>query len=347
MICNRETEIINSKERFKNKGKEHALPKFRIAECTVKAGSDMAEYEILGNQYPSDYSHVTDALEDQSKAGSLNGSSLMFYELYSQMLGSKDEKSDCLVFIHGFANSFESNLEHIATLVKTFIKKGSPVKHLIFVSWPTRNHKILTYKDDQHDAEETGKVLSRVYLKLADFFVILFKIMHRENCENKIHLAAHSMGNQVLKAMLENIPDRKLHPFIGEVLLLHSDVEDTVFEPGQPFTKLEKLAERTHIYIHNSDDALLTSRFTKNFNKRLGKKGPKNRKNLNDETFVIDVTSVKSAESLRQLLWDHWGYIEQKVETDDIIEVLKGQNDFDIENRKRKNGETKYFYLLD
>ncbi len=347
LICNREIEKINGKERFKEKGREHALPKFRVASCIVEDDNVKATYEILDNQYPATYSDIVDVLNEKEKPSSLKGTSKMFYDLYSQMLNSK-EKSDVLVFIHGFANSFSKNLEHIVKLKNTFIKNGSPVKHLLYIAWPTRNHKIWTYKDDQKDAKITGMVLARIYEKLGDLFEELFRIHEKANCNNKIHLAAHSMGNQVLKHMLECIPERNIHPFLGEILLLHSDVEDTVFEKNQPFTKLEKLAERTHMYIHHSDDALWISRFTKNFNKRLGKKGPANRAILNDETFIVDVTKLKTAESFRERLWDHWGYIERSHEINDIIEVLKGTDVNDniaFKNRVQKNGENNYYYL--
>lgn len=339
IISNREVYSKDGKERFKDNGEEHALPKFRVAEYNLKK----SDYEILPNQYPLNYSDVVDALKDPSKAVTLAGTSKMFYDLYSQMLNIRDQKADVLVFIHGFANSFEDNLNHIKTLHKKFMKqKDSPIKHLLYISWPTRNHKILTYWDDQKDAWETGRVLARVYEKLLDFFVELFKKHNMENCKNKIHLAAHSMGNQVLKSMLQNI-NCKIYPFFGEVLLLHSDVEDNVFEKGKPFTLLEKLAERTHVYIHKSDDALFVSRYTKNFNKRLGKKGPTNLNNLNDETFVVDVSNLKSGQTLRELAFDHWGYIERDTEIQDILKVLNGDDITEIPNRKKI--KDKLYYL--
>lgn len=345
LICNRETIKENGKERFKNKGKEHALPKFRVAECKVIDKEKPVDYDILGNQYPLNYNDVIKALDKPSNADSLVGTSKMFYDLYSQMLNDKDKKSDVLVFIHGFANSFNDNLVHISTLYNTFIdREDTSVKHLVYVAWPTRNHKILTYWDDQKDAWETGRVLARVYEKLLDFFVEMFKKNNMENCKNKIHLAAHSMGNQVLKSMLQNM-NGEIYPFLGEVLLLHSDVENTVFEKGEPFTKLEKIAERTHVYIHRSDDALFVSRFTKNFNKRLGKKGPKNFNNLNNETFVVDVSRLRSGESLRERLFDHWGYKESKAQIDDIIGVLKGEDVEELTNRNKIND--KLFHLVE
>ena len=137
------------------------------------------------------------------------------------------------------------------------------------------------------------------------------KPTHMHTADIKFTLPLTPWGNQVLKHMLMNLHG-KLYPFFGEVLLLHSDVEDDVFEPGQPFCKLEALAERTHMYIHKSDDALWISRMTKNFNKRLGKRGPKNLTNLNDETFVIDTTQVPSGDNFKEQKIDHWGIYRKR-----------------------------------
>ena len=41
-----------------------------------------------------------------------------------------------------------------------------------------------------------------------------------DRCTNRIHLAAHSMGNTVLDYMLQTIPNGKLFNLFGEILLL-------------------------------------------------------------------------------------------------------------------------------
>ncbi len=323
IISNRK--VVNG--HFLDKGKEHAMPIFRIARCEIDQANKTTKYKLIKDDYPADYSSVINTLNDKKNNGDkLLGSASMFYDLYNQMLESKDERSDVLFFIHGFANSFTSNLKHIYELNKIFIKNGSPIKHIVYFAWPTRNHKFFTYSDDQKDADASGKLLARIYEKLLDFFIELFKIHQKEHCNNKIHLAAHSMGNQVLASMLDSITGKTI-PLFSEVLLLHSDVENTVFDPGQPFTKLAELSERTHIYIHKSDDALRISRFTKNFNKRLGQRGPRDRSILNNETFIVDVSADTRPQSLREGLIDHWGYLERDIEKKDIIEVLKGSDE--------------------
>lgn len=339
IISNRKVVEQGGQLRFNEDGKEKALPTFRIAEYF----SD-SNYEILKDTETTDYSLIGKALNNKYPEEQLKGTCRMFYDIYNQLINSK-KQSDVLVFIHGFATGFNDALNHIETLKEKFMNKSSPIKHLIYITYPTRDNIYFTYRGDQDDAETTGIVLARVYNKLIELFTELFYIQKRNNCHSKFHLAVHSMGNQVLKSMLETIPERKIFPFFEEVLLLHSDVEDTVFEPGEPFTKLEKLAARTHIYIHNSDDALWISRLTKNFNKRLGKKGPKDRKSLNDETFIVDTTKVNEPAILRERVVDHWGYVENDVQIKDIIEVLKGTQAEDIEYRDIKAGERNHFFL--
>lgn len=274
----------------------------------------------------------------------------MFSDLYRKMVAEECGKADVLVFIHGFQYTFADSLEHIYQLHKIYVEpEHTPIKHLIYVSWPTIGKLLFTYHNDQEDAAITGSVLGRLYNKLFGFFEDMFTIHRNTRCLNKIHLAAHSMGNQVLKGMLQGIDDSKLYPLFSEVLLLNSDVEDTVFEDGQPFTRLESLCERVHIYSHKSDDALRVSRFTKNFRQRLGKNGPTNLETLKSPTFLVDTTSAKTsvntslATSIKENVADHWGYLYRQEVIEDIIQVLGNVDEDDVKNRKRWEG--RYYYL--
>lgn len=181
----------------------------------------------------------------------------------------------------------------------------------------------------------------------------MFKKYEQENCKQKIHLMAHSMGNQVLKQMIGNLNEKYIIPFIGEIILLHSDVSSNSFEKEQPFSKLHKLGQRTHVYIHKGDDALTISTTTKNFSKRLGKAGPSNVNDLSQSTFVVDVTGIKYDKlkndsflsRFKNNLIDHWGYMASSQEINDIIKILNGDDERRVPNRKRHDVYTNYFYL--
>lgn len=353
IISNRAVESPRGqRKRFKEDGREHARPTFRIARAWVEKGAEKADYELLRDGFDQDFEKLSKAL-GQKKASdtapnNMKGSEALFYELYQTMLKSREIPADVLFFIHGFANAFSDNLAHIARLKELFLDPdSSPTQHLVYVSWPTRSSKLLTYENDQRDARVTGMVLARLYDKLQAFFRAAFLQQHLPYCGHRIHLACHSMGNQVLMHMLENLRSEDLEPFFSEVLLLHSDVPNTVFDPGEPFTRLEMLAERTHVYMHRSDDALWISRFTKNGNKRLGRKGPRDRSVLSQETFLIDVSHLRKDEALRERIADHWGYLESPQEIEDIRALLRGEEAPSIDNRHLRRGESQYYYLVE
>ncbi|MEM6523256.1 MAG: alpha/beta hydrolase [Bacteroidota bacterium] len=331
-------------EPYINDVNERAMPTFRVAKCEIDEENKKVKYGLVPDNYAAGYQEIASAAKSKDDAH-LNGTAKMFFDLYNQMVKSK-EPCDTLFFIHGFNYTFKSTLEHIYELHELYIKpKNSPIEHLIYVSWPTVGNLFLTYWNDQEDAEETGRVLSRLFSKLFGFFIDAFEKAELERCKHKIHLAAHSMGNQVLKHMLAGIPDSKLFPLFKEVLLLNADVEYDVFEPGQPFTKLGDISERVHMYIHNSDDALRISRTTKNFKKRLGFNGPKNRDILDASTFIMDTTYGEKPKNKKEKWIDHWGYLNRPDVVKDIKYVLTGMDEDDIPVREKWDESSLYFYF--
>ena len=289
---------------------------FRIAEYD----SANTTYRIVGDLDEYGYQGTAAAASAE-----LNGSAYMFNKLYQDNCG--DQAGDILVFIHGFAYELEDNFAHINRLEKLYMSGSSRVRHLVYISWPSRG-RLLRYKSDQPDARETGRVLGRLFEKLRRFFIDTFEVGEgNEPCMQKIHLGAHSMGNQVLYYMLNSMDPSQLFPLFSEVMLFNSDAPYDGFEPGQPFTRLEDIGERTHIYTHRSDDALWISDNLKGNSKRLGRNGPKNAENLNDETFVVDTSRVKGEPdtSFRETLVDHWGYMNLEGVIKDVRRVLKGR----------------------
>jgi esterase/lipase superfamily enzyme len=352
IISNRVVEKdAKGKDVFSNDGKKAALPTFRIAECKISNNNKNITYSLLEDLTEPDYNKIIQVVEDPKKKDTLGGTEYLFYDLYTSMKASK--KSDVLFFIHGFATSHEEELEHILSLKNLYMGANSNVEHMIYVSWPTSNSYALTYWSDKEDSIVTGQTLARIYVKLNKFFYTMFRKYEQDSCQQKIHIMAHSMGNQVLKQMMGTLNEKYIVPFIGEIILLHADVSADSFELSQPFTKLHKLGQRTHIYIHKGDDALTISTTTKNLSKRLGKAGPSNIKELTQSTFIVDVTGVtydrtKKDSFLAKIktdLIDHWGYLSSSQEIEDIVKILNGEDERRVEKRTRHDIYTNYFYL--
>lgn len=340
-------------EVFSNDGNQQALPNFRIAECYPISGNKKVTYSIIKDVENPDYENIFKVIDGQKEESSLCGTEMMFYRLYMSMKGNPTKSADIIFFIHGFGNSHEDELEHIKKLKRIYIDGSKNVQHIIYLSWPTSNNRVLTYWSDKEDSITTGQTLARIYIKLNKFFDTMFRRYKMENCKQKIHLMAHSMGCQVLKQMLGNLNEKYIIPFIGEIFLLHSDVSADSFQDGSTFSKLKNLGQRTHMYIHKSDDALTISTTTKNFSKRLGKVGPSNISSLNEETFIVDVTGVKydlmqNLSFIRKVenrIIDHWAYLTSSITIADILSVLEGQDERRIKNRLRHDLYPNYFYL--
>lgn len=345
LISNRKVE----NKRFSNKGSERATGEFRVATVSIPKEGQAADYQLLEDYNARDYRAVTELLEAQNPGTNtaLQGSAYMFYDLYHKMLEVKQGQSDTLFFIHGFANKLEDNMVHIKTLHDLYIApKDSGIDHLVYVAWPSIGHKIGTYWNDQEDARETGRVLGKLFNKLRHFFIELFEQHGHPRCVQRIHLAAHSMGNEVLRYMLRDMEDHQLFQLFGETLLFNSDVEHNVFDTGQPFTKLYRLSSRIHMYINRSDEVLgVISRFTKNLNRRLGHKGPRDYSVLEPQTFVVDTTPVKGGYTGMERTLDHWGYIKKEEVIKDIRQVLRGLDETEIDGRTLKEKQNQCYMI--
>ena len=336
LITNRST----SGASINDTGKERGLSTFRIAEAQIDESKEKLADKVTFNLiddlddsalYRHQKGRPAAARDLLTNMQELTGSERLFAELYSQMLASSG-RADVLFFIHGFANDVESSRKNIYQLYKRYVEsQDSPIEHLVYFSWPTVGHMGLTYWNDQEDAENAGLVVSRLFRLLRGFYVDMFELGEEPHCGHRLHLAAHSMGNQVLGHALDAMNKNNLFQMFEEVLLLNADIEHDVFEQGKPFSFLENLTERIHIYIHRSDDALRISRFTKNFNKRLGHRGPKDPSSLPHNAFIVDSTdtaqdidAVKFFDELREKAVDHWGYLYRSKVIEDIRLVLAG-----------------------
>ncbi|MFY7665081.1 alpha/beta hydrolase [Flavobacterium sp.] len=354
MISNREVIKDSSGiEQFSNDGSKVALNNFRIAECFINDEKSAINYTILEDSSDPDYQNVEKVLNGTLNQKELCGTEKMFYDLYQSMKNDYKPKSDVLFFIHGYQTTHEEEKAHMLKLKELYLDGNDFIEHLIYVSWPTSNSKVLTYWSDKDDSFITGQNLARIYVKLNKFFYTMFRKYSEENCKQRIHIMAHSMGNQVLKQMMLNLEEKYIVPLVDEVIILHADVSADSFNINQPLRKLQKLGQRTHIYIHKGDDALTISTATKNFTKRLGKAGPEDIANLPQSTFVIDVTDIDydlttnmsfMQRKLHKLI-DHWGYLTSSKEINDINKILGGTDERRIENRVRHDIFDNYFYL--
>ncbi|KXH85268.1 alpha/beta hydrolase [Chryseobacterium kwangjuense] len=364
--------ILSNRKIVRHKGEkedsfsndEYSIPNFRIAKCdfdgykeptaAAKKKKDytnrnILKYKLFSEPEKQGYSEVLEVLQNEKgikksslTANNLGGTQRLFYELYKNMSSTKD-RSDVLIFIHGYAYDFDDELKAIIDLKRLFIDNpASPVEHILFVSWPASSSIVpLTYFDDKASSINSGSSLMRLFYFYTQFLKDIFSNRDLAPCNQRIHLMAHSMGNRVLQSMLYSLKRENILRVIDQVLLLNADVTYKVFEDSEDsFNKLPLLANRISIYLNRKDTILGISQFTKNIlTPRLGKNGPGDIEKFRDVVSVIDCTFVEDdvLSGFKYDIGNHWGYLSSSMVQKDIFQNLYGVDRNLITGRSKQN----------
>ncbi|SEH29319.1 alpha/beta hydrolase [Chryseobacterium culicis] len=351
--------ILSNRKIVRHKGEkedsfsndEYSIPNFRIAKCdfdnykepTAQAkkkkdytNRNILNYHLFSEPEKQGYEEVLDVLLSEKgikksplTANNLGGTQRMFYELYKNMSATK-ERSDVLIFIHGYLYDFDDELKAILDLKKIFIDNpASPVEHILFISWPASGSIMpLSYFDDKASSINSGSSLMRMFYFYTQFLKDIFSNRDLKPCNQRIHIMAHSLGNRVLQSMLYSLKKENILRVIDQVLLLNADVSYKVFEDSEDsYNKLPLLANRISIYLNRQDAVLGISQFTKNIlTPRLGKNGPGNIEQYKDIVSIIDCTFVKDdlLNSFKYEVGNHWGYLSSSQVQNDIFQNLHG-----------------------
>ncbi|MFH1843357.1 MAG: alpha/beta hydrolase [bacterium] len=182
-----------------------------------------------------------------------------------------DTANDVLVFIHGYNMSFAKAARRTAQMSYDLQFTGAP----ILFSWPS-DGSLLQYVSDREDAEWSVAYLEQFLAEL-----------RRQLPAGRLHLMAHSMGNQVLIKALFRMALRQdaTQPLFDNVILAAPDFDAQVFTE-QIAPAVAGLANRWTLYASDKDVALEASRLLSA--RRLGTP-----LSLADGIECIDATGVE------------------------------------------------------
>lgn len=195
-----------------------------------------------------------------------------------------DGGRNILVFIHGFANSFEDAITRAAFNREWFSECGvaDADTAVVAFSWPSRGQVItlpfltLPYREDQKAAGNSGMPLMR-------FFANLLPILEKARQNGRrTFLLAHSMGNLALQGAVgawfaQGNGDATL---FDEAILAAPDIIDSAFATPAPLSELGRLARRISILYSGGDRVLDHLSETLNSARRLGQAGPPGRDDI-------------------------------------------------------------------
>lgn len=195
-----------------------------------------------------------------------------------------------LIFVHGFANSFEDAIKRAAYNRAWFAAGGAAGNTTVVAfTWPSSATTVGSISDltgpytrDQGYAGQSGDQLARFFLEV-DKIATAFK---RLRPNRRVFLLVHSMGNWALQAGVQAwYPQRtQTGAVFDEVFLAAPDENFNSFEapPGERLTRLADLGKRITIYFNGNDKILFLLSECINKVRRLGTLGPDQ---INDTTL--------------------------------------------------------------
>ena len=260
------------------------------------------------------------------------GSDRLFGEMREAI---KNRGCDVLVYLHGFANTFEESLASAAQLHERYEvgSRDNPQHPVVFAfCWPS-NGRVTPpweYFSDRQDAQASGVAMARTLLRLYDY-------VHRIStpCDQRIHVVAHSMGNWALRhavqALREFPAGRQLEPIFGHVFLMAADEDDDALERDDKLKPLLELARRIHVYYSEDDLVLILSDTTKGNPNRLGCSGPRSLSGISSRVVAVDCQDVDDTELLHV---NHQYYRRRESVIKDVREVLFGTRPDKIPGRE-------------
>lgn len=336
IITNRQIKQTDSGEEINWDGDAKGYTQiFRFAEWKEKE-NDFDVIEDIDKEELSDvkFNYI---IKEEKDYQNLKGSKKVFAELYLNMRDNNNHQ--ILFFIHGYANDKDSVLTNLKKLKEHYVKDGSPIKQIVLFTWATE-HTLLEYWSDKHDADIAGKAMYALFMRFGKFINHFFRpirvdghIETNEQCLSQIHLMVHSMGHQVVESLMREFEEgqQKLQNYLGQILLVAPDVRHDALDNQVRHAYLDKINElgkQVFVFINKQDGVLMTSRFTKNWSKRLGQFGPKNEENINENICLVYVNKIitfRTGDNVKDKFLEHWYHYSNEQVVDFILEILNGR----------------------
>jgi acyl carrier protein len=231
-------------------------------------------------------------------------------------------QGDAFVFIHGYNVSFDKAARRTAQIAYDLDFNGAP----ILFSWPS-DGSLLAYFSDREDVEWSVPYIERFLQDLL-----------QQARPRRLHLIAHSMGNQGLIRALYAIALRHgkpASPLFENVILAAPDFDAEVFT-DQLAPEIIALANRWTLYASEKDIALDAS--TALAAKRLGLPI-----SVVSGVDTIDATGIEvSPWSVPEL---HSYYASKLRVINDVIGVLTGLSPEERKLKKRERGKLVYWEM--
>jgi esterase/lipase superfamily enzyme len=325
---------------------------YRIGEAQVEKVGD--SWKNADKAYRLKSARLYEEHEGDAEHKAVLGSQTLFDTMRGTVA---DSPRDVIVFLHGFANTFESAMERAAELRDAYLSPATDTgkmelmargrEPLVFAfSWPSDGVTVGTaetggdderrwaYSSDREDARASGLAIARCTLRMIHY---LASVAAEDRCPQRIHLVAHSMGNWALRHAVQALVEmseeygQPLLRIFNNAFLMGADLEDDALEKETWLKPLYRLARQVHVYHARNDSALSLSDIKPGHGARMGHDGPANMGATLDRTTAIDCAAVSWTPALAHVRHQYYRLAPEVLR--DVRAVLAGKAPDEIEGR--------------
>jgi esterase/lipase superfamily enzyme len=250
-------------------------------------------YLLRGTERPESTAPETTAQGNQINSQLFDGELDAFLASVKEA-GAENERDRAIIFIHGFANTFDDAVRRIALISESSKYPGIPI--VLSLASAGQSGVNLSSASGYTGPGYTNDMLT-IGQSCGDFQQVLEKVIDVFGSDN-VTVFAHSMGSLLVDYMLSGCPnypvawshDRK----IGNLVLAAPDIDLDQF--SKHIDAVRSAAKNLTIYVSANDLALRASQEAVGGRRRLGQGGAE--RFIADRVMTIDTTTVEVAGGL-------------------------------------------------
>jgi len=152
-------------------------------------------------------------------------------------------RSEAIVFIHGYANTFSDAVRRAAQIKYDLAFDGPIVAY----TWPSRG-TLEGYPVDVQNVEWTAPHLQSFLQTIA-----------QKNGSHAVHIIAHSMGTRVLGQAIRSLATVPNAPTFNQIVLAAPDIDTSIFKRDIA-PAMKKVSPHVTLYASSNDQALIASK---------------------------------------------------------------------------------------
>lgn len=273
--------MVKTEKTFQNPAHTEGVPQHYFIEIT-------SDYSIR-------FGFITE-LTDLSHRKNYFPTAQAFYDVLEIDLSTvKYSEDNTLIFIHGWNGAYLARFSGYVNSFHHHYVEENTLNRTISIIWHKGN---LGYSASREKTISFSEKISADFKKLIEF---LNRNALNQMVTHKTHLLCYSMGNYFFQHIFQHVDHHQ--KWFSQIILAAPDLDCNVFERGNGFENLYKIADEITVLQHRSDRLLGASKLILKRN-RLGRNGLTVNTNV---TYIkiIDFTGLGISVGLKDKITHH------------------------------------------